>query len=158
MKILGIDPGFAILGWAVIDKDLNVIKYGTIETASGIPIEDRLLEIHKKLTGIVNTYQPDCAAIERIFFTKNTKTAIDVAKTIGVILLTFKISELSFFEYTPSQIKHVITGFGGASKDQMKIMIKKIFNIKELPGKDDAIDAMAIAACHSFRQKIDRVS
>ncbi len=153
MKILGIDPGFGTLGWAIVKHNLDVIDYGAIETKSSLAIEERLLEIHNKLTLIINKYNPDCVAVERLFFAKNTKTALDVAKCIGVLLLTVKLSGLSYDEYTPSQVKTALTGYGRASKEQMQNMVTKIFRLKEIPRPDDVADALAIAACHSFNLK-----
>ncbi len=154
MKIIGIDPGFAVLGWSVIDSSSNtIIDYGTIETSKDLPIDDRLLEIHRSLNNIIGKHKPASASIEKVFFKKNSKTVIDVAKTIGVIQLTFKLHNLDYGEYTPTQVKHAITGYGRASKNQIQLMIKRIFNIKELPRPDDAADALAIALCHSFRKK-----
>ena len=150
MKILGIDPGFDRLGWAIIEHDLKIIDFGIIETSRDSEIDERLLEIHKKIKNIINTFEPECIAIERLFFAKNTKTAIDVAKCIGVILLTTKLSGLQFHEYSPSQVKQAITGYGRATKKQIQNMIMKILKISELPKPDDAADALAIAACHTF--------
>ena len=153
MRILGIDPGFAILGWAVIEQDLRIIDYGVIETRSNTAIDERLLKIHTEITKIINRYQPECIAIERLFFAKNSKTALDVAKCIGVILLSIKLLGLDYDEYTPSQIKMALTGYGRASKGQIQNMVTKIFKIKKLPQPDDIADALAIAACHSFTLK-----
>lgn len=152
MKILGIDPGYGILGWAVVDKGQKLIDYGVIETLSTCTIDERLYEIHNSLTDIIQKHGPSCAAIERFFFTKNLTTGIDVAKTIGAIILTLKIHGISYCEYTPAQIKQAVTGYGRAGKEQMKFMIKSIFALKELPTPDDAADALAIALCHSLNQ------
>lgn len=152
MIILGIDPGYGILGWSVIEKNMRLLDYGVIETKSHLSIEDRIFIIHHELKRIIELYKPECGSIEKIFFQKNTKTAIDVAKTVGAIVLTLKMHNLDCFEYTPSQVKQALTGFGRATKEQMQFMVKKIFNIKEIPKPDDAADAIAIAACHSFKQ------
>jgi crossover junction endodeoxyribonuclease RuvC len=151
VTIIGIDPGYAILGWSVIDNNLLLIDYGTINTGPDLAFDDRLLEIHKELLKIISRYRPNSAAIEKIYFSKNAKTALDVAKAIGVIRLTLTLSGLKIEEYTPVQVKQAITGFGKASKEQMQVMIKKIFKLKDIPRPDDAADALAIAACHSFR-------
>ena len=154
MKILGIDPGYGILGWSVIEKSLKLIDYGTIETCSSNNIDERIFIIHNELSKIISHYKPDCVAIEKLFFSKNTKTAIDVAKAIGAILLTVRIADLEYFEYTPLQVKQAITGFGRASKSQVEIMLKKLYNVKNIHGPDDAADAVAVATCHSFRNNI----
>ncbi len=150
MKILGIDPGYGILGWSVIDSELRIIQYGTIRTGPEQRIDDRLFDIHRGITHIIRTYQPDCAAIEKLFFSRNTTTALDVSKVIGVILLCLRQSGIDYHEYAPVQVKKAITGFGRASKGQMQEMIKRVYRINEVPRPDDAADALAIAACHSF--------
>ena len=129
---------------------MTIVDFSVIETSKVNELDDRLLEAHNSLIQIINKFSPDCIAIERLFFSKNTKTAIDVAKCIGVILLTIRLSGLSYTEYTPSQVKQAITGYGRATKKQMQTMIMKIFKIDELKGSDDASDALAIAACHSL--------
>jgi crossover junction endodeoxyribonuclease RuvC len=154
VRILGIDPGYGILGWSVIEKNQKLVDYGVIETGSNQRIDERLLEIHSKLTTIITLHKPDCAAIEKIFFTKNITTGMDVAKTIGAVILTLKLNNIDYYEYTPSQIKQAVTGYGRAGKEQIKFMIKSIFRMIEIPTPDDAADAIAIALCHSLRQNI----
>lgn len=150
MRILGIDPGYSILGWAVIEHSFNIVSYGTVET-NGIPcLEDKIMKIHNSVRSIIDKYQPDAVSIEKLFFAKNTKTALDVAKCIGAVILSLKMADLSHTEYTPLQVKMAITGYGRASKHQIQTMIMKIFRIPELPKPDDAADAIAIAACHSL--------
>ena len=151
MRILGIDPGFGTLGWAVVDKDLSVVEYGVIETSPDCAIDERLLQIHSRITEIIRKHKPDCAAIERLFFAKNTKTALDVSKCIGVILLTTRLAGLSYNEYTPLQVKTALTGYGRATKNQILQMVVRLYRLKEIPRPDDIADALAIAACHSFR-------
>lgn len=152
MRILGIDPGYGMLGWSIIDNYQNLVEYGVIETSSQQILDDRLLDIHNRLSSIISIHHPNCAAIEKLFFTKNTKTVIDVAKTIGAIILTLKLHNIQYSEYTPSQVKQAVTGYGRADKKQMKYMIKTIFKLKEIPSPDDAADACAIALCHCLRQ------
>lgn len=152
MRILGIDPGYGILGWSIIETNQKLIDYGTIETEPSGGLDERLLEIHKKLCEIIYKYKPGTAALEKLFFTKNISTGMDVAKTIGAVILTLKLNDLSYKEYTPSQVKQAVTGYGRAGKEQMKNMIKTIFNLKEMPHPDDAADACAIALCHSLRK------
>lgn len=154
MRILGIDPGFGLLGWSVIEKNEKLVDYGVIETSPEQRIDERLLEIHQKLSAIISEYHPDCAAIEKLYFVKNISTGIDVAKTIGAVILTLKLNNIAYAEYSPIQVKQAITGYGRAGKDQMKLMIKAIFKLRELPSPDDAADALAIALCHSLRQDI----
>jgi crossover junction endodeoxyribonuclease RuvC len=156
VRILGIDPGYGIMGWSVIEKNQKLIDYGIIKTDSGQNIDERLFEIHVRLTEIISLHKPECAAIEKLFFVKNITTGIDVAKTIGAVILTLKIQNISYNEYTPSQVKQAVTGYGRAGKEQMKFMVKSIFKLSELPSPDDAADALAIALCHSLRQNIPR--
>lgn len=153
MRILGIDPGYATLGWAVIDSGFKIIACDAIITESGINIDERLLKVHSEIADIINKYKPGCLAIERLFFAKNTKTAIDVAKCIGVVLLTAKLNQLDYNEYSPSQVKTAITGYGRASKDQIQNIIMKIYKLKKVPKPDDVADALAIAACHFLSMK-----
>ncbi len=154
MKILGIDPGYGTLGWAVVDSGLKIIDYGSIITASDLGIDERLLQIHLKIINIIDKYKPESLAIEQLFFTKNTKTAIDVAKCIGVILLTARLNNISYTEYSPSRIKRSITGYGRATKDQIQNMIMKIYKLKEIPRPDDVADALAVTVCHFLNKKI----
>jgi crossover junction endodeoxyribonuclease RuvC len=154
VRILGIDPGYGILGWSIVDTGQTLIDYGVIETAARQPLDERLLEINRKLTSIISRHAPDSAAIERLFFARNTTTALDVAKTIGAVILTLKLHNIGYYEYTPAQIKQAVTGYGRAGKEQMKFMIQSIFRMSEVPTPDDAADAIAIALCHSLRQDI----
>jgi crossover junction endodeoxyribonuclease RuvC len=149
VRIIGIDPGFGILGWAVIEDNLKVIDYGTVETGPGMPIDERLFAIHSDISSIIKRYKPDCAVIEKLFFSKNITTAIDVSRATGVILLAFREHALPYQEVTPMQVKQGITGYGKAGKKQMQIMVQRLFNLKEIPKPDDAADALAIALCYS---------
>ena len=151
MKILGIDPGYAILGWSIIDSKYNILNYNTIETSSDKKIDERLFIIYNELSRIITEYKPDTAAIEKLYFKKNTKTVLDVSKAIGVIILTLNLNGLNFSEYSPTEIKKTLTGYGRATKDQVQRMVKKIYNINELPKPDDAADALAIALCHALK-------
>ncbi|MDA3899853.1 MAG: crossover junction endodeoxyribonuclease RuvC [Spirochaetes bacterium] len=150
MRILGIDPGYGILGWGVIDKGLKIVDYGAIETPSSMPIDERMFVIYTELSSIITEYKPDTVSIERQFFSKNTTTALNVAHAVGVVLLVLHQHVVLYTEYTPLQIKQALTGYGRADKKQMQVMIKNIFSLKEIPQPDDAADALAIAACHSF--------
>jgi crossover junction endodeoxyribonuclease RuvC len=147
--ILGIDPGYAILGWSVIDDSTRLLGYGTITTDCQTPLNRRLLVIHERIDGIIREFSPGTAAMERLFFQRNTTTAMDVARTSGVVLLTLALSGIPVHEYTPSQIKMAVTGYGRADKKQMQAIIQKLFNLDEVPRPDDAADALAVALCHS---------
>ena len=122
----------------------------------GIPVDGAGIQLHCRLKQIVEQYCPESAAIEKLYFTKNTKTAIDVAKSIGVVLLTIKFAGIEYSEYSPLQVKQAITGYGKASKEQMQEMIKKLFKLSSFPFPDDTADALAIAACHSLSLALKR--
>jgi len=149
VRIIGIDPGFGILGWAVIEDDLKIIDFGAIETPRMMPIDERLFIIHTDLSSIIKRYRPDTAVIEKLFFSRNTTTAFDVARATGVILLTFREFALPYQEVTPMQVKQGVTGYGKAEKKQVQEMVQRLFRLKELPQPDDAADALAIALCYS---------
>ena len=151
MRILGIDPGFGILGWAVIEHTMKIVDYGSIETNSDLQIDERLFIIHSELSDIIKRYRPDKAVIERLFFSKNITTAMDVSRATGVVLLAFRQHALPFEEVTPLQVKQCITGYGKADKKQIQEMVKKIFKLKEIPRPDDVADALAVASCFTSR-------
>ncbi len=148
MKILGIDPGYGIVGWAVVDDSMCVAACGCIETDSSLNFDERLLQIHLALKKIIEEQKPDVAAVERLFFSRNTTTALDVAKAVGVMVLTLRMYNISYFEYTPIQVKRALTGYGRATKGQIQSMIARIFGIKTSALKDDLTDAISVAACH----------
>jgi crossover junction endodeoxyribonuclease RuvC len=151
VRILGIDPGFGILGWAVIEHTMKIVDYGSIETNSDLQIDERLFIIHSELSDIIKRYRPDKAVIERLFFSKNITTAMDVSRATGVVLLAFRQHALPFEEVTPLQVKQCITGYGKADKKQIQEMVKKIFKLKEIPRPDDVADALAVASCFTSR-------
>lgn len=153
MKILGIDPGYDIVGWSILNNNFKVENYGVIKTSPGDDFDERLLNIHNGINNILEEFNPDCAAVEKIFFQKNVKTAIPVAKAVGVILLTLKLKGISYTEYSPTEIKHSVTGYGKASKDQIYFMMKKLLKLDKIEGPDDAADALAIAICHQLNCK-----
>ena len=153
MRILGIDPGYDIVGWSILDDGFKVENYGVIKTSPGDDFDERLLQIHRSLNNIIEEFNPHCAAVEKIFFQNNTKTAISVAKAIGVIILTLKLKGISYSEYSPTEIKHSVTGYGKADKDQVYFMMKKLLKLESIEGPDDAADALAIAICHQLSGK-----
>lgn len=157
MSILGLDPGSAIVGYALLekkDKKLFSLKYGCITTDSRQPASRRLVQIERELAKIVKKYHPQEAVVEKLFFFKNLKTAIAVSQARGVILATLERVGLKTFEYTPLQVKLSVTGYGKAPKIQVQRMVKNILNLREIPRPDDAADALAIAICHSYQLKI----
>lgn len=157
MRILGIDPGIGRLGWSVIEtrkgQKSALLDCGCVDTPSKTNLNKRLKIIFDFLNELIRSTEPDCLAIESLFFTKNVKTAIDVGAARGVVLLSAEIANLQTTQYTPTQVKSSLTGFGKADKKQIQFMVKSILNLKEIPKPDDAADAVAIALTHSFHQK-----
>ena len=161
MKILGIDPGTAIVGWAVIKEEKGCLKpvaYGYIETDKSKSTAVRLKKVAQELRGIIKKHKPEESAVEDIFFFKNVKTAIKVSQARGVILLTLEELKVKIFEYTPLQIKQALTGYGRAEKRQMQVMTKNILNLRSLPKPDDVADALASAVCHINSRKINNLN
>lgn len=151
MRILGIDPGYAIVGYGVLDYDnvrFKVVNYGSIKTLPETPFEMRLKEIFDDLNVVLEKFPPDCLSIEKLYFNTNTTTAIDVAQARGVILLAAARKNIPVFEYTPLQVKVAVTGYGRAEKHQIQEMTKTLLNLQSLPKPDDTADALAIAICH----------
>ena len=151
MRILGIDPGYAIVGYGVVEligNKFKVIEYGSIMTESRKNMTDRLKFLYYELMQLINRTDPDVAAIEELFFNTNTTTAIKVGQARGVSILACANSGIETNEYTPLQVKMALTGYGRADKKQVQHMTKTILNLKEVPKPDDTADALAIAICH----------
>jgi len=157
MVILGIDPGTATTGYGVLRKvgdRLEVMSYGPIYTSSKLSASVRLKSIYEQLDEIIQTYQPEALAIERLFFAKNETTALAVGRASGVVLLLAEQRGLRAEEYTPLQVKMAVVGYGGAEKKQVQFMVQKILNLPEQPKPDDVADALAIAICHAHSEKL----
>jgi len=151
LKIMGVDPGLATLGYAFVEKNNNsfqLIEYNVIETSSEITDVKRLKKIYERLQDLIKDYHPDCMAVEELFFNKNVKTAIRVGQARGVILLAGADAGLKVSEYTPLQVKQAVVGYGRASKHQVQHMVKALLNLESIPEPDDAADALAVAICH----------
>lgn len=151
MIILGIDPGYAIVGYGALDFDGNkfkVIEYGAVTTDASMNMFDRLKSIYDDINEIIKRTNPDFMAIEELFFNSNQKTAINVAQARGVILLAAMNHSVKIFEYTPLQVKQAVAGYGRADKNQVQQMVKLLLGLKEVPKPDDTADAVAIAICH----------
>ena len=152
MKILGIDPGMAIVGYGLIEVEgdnIQLLASGSIQTDKKLPDSKRLLEVYNDLSTIVQKYQPDCASVEELFFFKNQKTVIPVAEARGVILTVFEKFGIPTFGYTPMVVKQVLTGYGRADKKEVEQMVRISLESENLPKLDDTVDAIAIAICHS---------
>lgn len=151
MRVLGIDPGTAIVGYSILDFKENryiPIDYGCIYTDKDMTMEDRILKIYDELEEIIKKYSPTEMAIEELFYFKNNKTVISVGQARGVIILCGRQNGLKINHYTPLQVKTGITGYGKAEKKQIQLMVQKILNLEEIPKPDDAADALAIAITH----------
>ena len=152
MIILGIDPGLATLGYGVIEavnEKRRVIQYGTLTTAAGQPMPQRLRAIYQGINQLMDIYRPDDVAFEELFFSKNITTGIAVSHARGVALLAVAQRTDSLYEYTPMQIKQAVTGWGGADKHQVQQMVRMLLNMKEIARPDDAADALAVALTHA---------
>lgn len=151
MRIIGIDPGYAIMGWGILDlkgNKFSVVDYGSITTDEGVEAPKRLQHIYAELGAIIAKYQPEEAAIEELFFNNNAKTVILVGEARGIAVLACANAGLEISEYTPLQIKQALVGYGRADKKQVQAMVKAILNLKEVPKPDDTADAVAAAICH----------
>lgn len=150
--ILGIDPGFAIVGYGVLKVEGNkttVLDYGVITTPITDTLPIRIEKVYRGTCKLIEKFEPDHIAVEELFFTKNVKTGIAVAEARGVTLLAGIHHNVKLYEYTPNQIKQALTGTGRAEKKQVQYMVKAILNLKDIPKPDDAADALAVALCHS---------
>lgn len=158
MRILGIDPGLATVGWGVIDVERGkpkVVSYGVILTPKDKKLPDRLSIIEEDINQVISKYKPDEIALEELFFNTNITTGINVAQARGVILLTaVKACGGKLFEYTPLQIKQALTGYGRAEKRQIQEMTKTFLGLNKIPKPDDAADALAVALTHSQTSKL----
>lgn len=156
MRVLGIDPGLATMGYGIIDVEgnrLRAVEYGTIETASKTDYPKRLYQLHVELKKIIEDTRPDEVAMEELFFNKNITTAISVAQARGVEILTCMEMGLPIYEYTPLQIKQAVVGYGRAEKHQVQEMVKIFLHLKDIPKPDDAADGLAIAITHIHSAK-----
>ena len=152
MRILGIDPGVAIVGFGLIESErgsVRMLQYGAVTTPAGLPLATRLVQIENDMTELIRQLKPDEIAIEELFFSKNITTGIAVAHARGVILYTAERLHLPVYEYTPMQVKQAVVGYGLADKKQVMDMTKRLLKLKAVPRPDDAADALAIAICHA---------
>jgi crossover junction endodeoxyribonuclease RuvC len=150
--ILGIDPGYAIVGIGVIEyvgNKFRPIEYNAITTEAHTPTSLRLKTLYDEINIFIDKYKPDAIAIEELFFNSNAKTAILVAQARGVLIVAATNKGIPIFEYTPLQIKQAVTGYGRADKNQVQQMVKMLLNLNAIPKPDDAADALAVAICHA---------
>ena len=152
MRILGIDPGYGITGFGIVDAQRNnfqLLQYGAITTPAGTDFPLRLQMIYNDMTELLMVAKPDAVAIEELFFGQNVTTGIGVAQSRGVILLAIAQAGIPIFQYKPMQVKQAVVGYGNATKHQVQDMTKRILHLQSVPKPDDAADAIAIALCHA---------
>lgn len=160
MIIIGIDPGYAIVGVGVIEyvgNKFRTIEYAAITTPAGMPTTERLKKIYQEMNMYIEKYKPDAVAIEELFFNSNQKTAINVAQARGVLLVAAANKNIPICEYTPLQVKQSVTGYGRADKKQIQQMVKMLLGLNAIPKPDDAADALAIAICHAHSNKMNKM-
>lgn len=160
MIIIGIDPGYAIVGIGVVEyagNKFRTLEYNAITTPAGMNTVDRLKKIYDEMTMYIEKYKPDSIAIEELFFNSNQKTAINVAQARGVLLVAAANHSVPISEYTPLQVKQSVTGYGRAEKSQIQQMVKMILGLNAIPKPDDAADALALAICHAHSNKINNM-
>lgn len=152
MIILGIDPGYAIVGWGALEYKNNhftVIDYGAVTTPAGMPFNQRLEIIYNEITNIILKIKPQAMSIEKLFYNTNAKTVIDVGQARGVLILAAQKNGVEICEYTPLQVKQSIVGYGRAEKKQVQEMTKTLLHLEKIPKPDDTADALAMAICHA---------
>jgi crossover junction endodeoxyribonuclease RuvC len=158
MITLGIDPGTAITGYGVIREEqdgcLVIIDFGVIRTSAEQSQADRLVHLYQKMKELILLHHPDMGAVEKLFFERNVRTALNVGQARGVALLAMAESRLKISEYTPLEVKQAVVGYGGADKNQVQQMVKTILGLESIPHPDDAADALAVAICHIHSTKI----
>jgi crossover junction endodeoxyribonuclease RuvC len=160
MIILGIDPGTALLGFGVVESgdDPRMIEFGAIATPADRAMPDRLNELFERVTSLLIEYQPDVLAVEQLFFARNVTTAIAVGQARGVVLLAAARAGVPVVEYSPSEVKHAVVGYGKADKTQMQEMVRIILGLDHVPHPDDAADALAVALCHAQRSSFELIT
>jgi len=158
MLVIGIDPGVASTGYGLVNQlsngQLELVDFGLISTAAGQPLPVRLLDLYSDLLKVLKKYKPDSAAVEKLFFQRNVSTALMVGQARGVAMLTLAMANVWVEEYTPSEVKLAVSGYGNAGKQQMQVMVKTLLKMESIPKPDDAADAIAIAICHCHSHKM----
>ncbi|TGE34627.1 crossover junction endodeoxyribonuclease RuvC [Desulfosporosinus sp. Sb-LF] len=159
MIILGIDPGTAIMGYGLIEQKgnhLSAIAYSCWRTPAHTPLAERLLMLYEQINPFLRDYTPDHIAVEELFFSRNTTTALAVGHARGVVLLASAQQGIPVYEYTPLQVKQAVVGYGRAEKRQVQQMVRGLLRLEEIPKPDDTADALAIAICHAHSYTLDR--
>lgn len=161
MLILGIDPGTATTGFGVVEKLGNKVSYvecGVILTEKTAEMPDRLLMIYTQLNRLLDLHEPDVIATEQLFFSNNVTTALQVGRTVGIVLLTAAQRGIPWIEYRPMEVKMAVVGYGSADKKQVQYMVKQLLNLDKVPKPDDAADALAIAICHAHSSHLTNLA
>ncbi len=162
MLVIGIDPGTATTGYGLVREDpdgsLKVIDYGAILTHPDLPLAERLLDLYQELHKIILLHHPDSGAVEKLFFQRNVRTALNVGQARGVVLLALAEARLPVGEYTPLEVKQAVAGYGGADKNQVQQMVRILLDLPDIPRPDDAADALAIAICHVHSAKLSSIT
>jgi crossover junction endodeoxyribonuclease RuvC len=158
--VLGIDPGTATTGYAVVgqEDDLYLVTYGVITTSAKWALPERLLAIHQQLSSLIQQHQPTEVAVEELFFSKNARTAMSVGHARGVVLLAAAQAGLPIAHYKPAEVKQAVAGYGGADKRQVQDMVRLLLGLDRVPTPDDAADAVAVAICHLHSARLRHLS
>ncbi len=152
LRILGIDPGLAIVGFGFVDKEgnkLTPVQYGSIQTKAHTPEEERLRDVYESMVQLIDKYKPDQVGVEKLYFSRNVTTALPVAQARGVLLLAAVQKGIPIAEYTPMMVKQAVVGYGKAEKKQVQEMVKLLLKLSAVPKPDDVADALAVAICHA---------
>ncbi|MGB0385776.1 MAG: crossover junction endodeoxyribonuclease RuvC [Ardenticatenaceae bacterium] len=160
MRVLGLDPGTAIVGWGVVDaegQDMSLVEYGTIRTPAKRPLAERVTLIYDNLNELLDRFQPDGAGVEQLFFARNVTTALPVAHARGVMLLAIHKRGIPLKEFKPTEVKQALTGYGRADKRQMQQMVRLLLGLNDVPRPDDAADAIAMAICYHQMARYTRL-
>ncbi len=159
--VIGIDPGTATTGYGLVrdlpDDNLQMVEFGVIQTPAGLPAAERLSLLYHRLRELLLLHRPESAAVEKLFFQSNVKTAIAVGQARGVVLLALAEAGLEIAEYTPNEVKQAVTGYGSADKKQIQEMVRILLRMAHIPQPDDAADALAIAITHLHTRRYYRV-
>ena len=158
MITLGIDPGTAITGYGIIKEEqdgcLIVLDFGVIRTSPDQTHADRLVHLYNGIKELIFLHRPEMGAVEKLFFKRNVRTALNVGQARGVALLAMAEADMKIGEYTPLEVKQAVVGYGGADKNQVQQMVKTILGLESIPHPDDAADALAVAICHIHSAKL----
>jgi crossover junction endodeoxyribonuclease RuvC len=158
--VLGIDPGLATTGYGLVretESGLQAVAYGVVTTLAKHPLPQRLQQLYRELSALLQQYRPDEGAIEELFFSRNVRTAMSVGQARGVVLLALADANLPVADYTPLTIKQAVSGFGAADKVQMQTTVKMLLHLESIPRPDDAADALAVAICHLHSARLNRM-